>query len=56
MTPTQILPDLTPDELDVFALWLRRLPFAVYQSNDINEQAKQLSYELLVLADLRRKG
>ena len=56
MTTAQILPDLTPDQLDNLSEWLRRLPLYSYLTGEIYEHVKDLSYEISVLADLRRKA
>ena len=55
MTPAQILPDLSPSELNAFADWLRCLPLSAYATQFIYETVKDLSFELSVLADLRRQ-
>ena len=56
MTPAQILPDLTADELCEVAKWVRDLPLSVIPTGFLCLQSLELSEFLDELADLRRKG
>ena len=56
MTPAEILPDLTADELTVLADWISSLPLHVYITDFVYQQAKDIAYEFRALADLRRKA
>ena len=56
MTPAQILPELTADELDDFAYWLRNLSPSSCVRVSIWCRVNKVSDFLRELADLRRKG
>ena len=54
MTPTEILPVLTADELSALADWLRRLPLSVYHTTTVEKQVDDLRLELEFLAVKRK--
>ena len=56
MTPAQILPVLTADELIDIAEWLDRLPPVSKMTVRMSLLLFHLADELRNLADLRRKG
>ena len=55
MTPTEILPDLTADDLSDLERWLYRLPPSVLKTNHMAVLTGNLMYFLGELADLRRQ-
>ena len=56
MTPTEILPELTADDLLEVEGWLNRLPPAALMTARMSVMLFQVSNFLGKLADLRRKG
>ena len=55
MTPVEILPDLTQDDLIVLAGWLLDLPLSVMHTVSLAKHVHELGRFLEDLADLRRQ-